>query len=95
MKRKPVLVTLFMLIAALFTLVTGRAAAQLQGAYILQRSVISSAPSPAQVGGNYTLSAVVGQPVLGTSSGAGYILLSGYTEPISKDAVLYIPLIAR
>lgn len=95
MKHTYTIVAVLMLSAILLALLAGSAAAQRQGTYLLQRSVIGSASSIPQSGDDYTLSAVVGQPVIGASSAAGYALLSGYPEPAASETSLYIPLVAR
>lgn len=95
MKRIVSMIVVFMLTVSVLNWLAGNAAAQLLESYLLRQSTLSSTTSSVQRGAGYTLSAVVGQPVTGESSGAGYTLQSGYAAPSAEGDWLYIPLIAR
>ena len=95
MKRMLSVMVVFILMVSVLNWLAGNAAAQLQEAYLLRQSTLSSTTSSEQRGAGYTLSAVVGQPAIGESSGAGYTLQSGYAAPSAEGNSLYIPLVTR
>jgi hypothetical protein len=69
--------------------------ARTQGVH-LQRSVIGSTAGGAVQGNGYTLNAVVGQPVVGPVSGAGYGVASGYPQaPVLPTWYTYLPMVLR
>jgi hypothetical protein len=71
--------------------------ASAQQVYVLQRSTISSASNVAIQGNGYALVAVAGQPVVGSSSGAGYQASGGYPPvvPVSPPQTIYLPVVKK
>ena len=80
------------LVLALFLVVAGATLAQ--GGVELRREVLSSGASDS-VGGDVTLRATLGQPVVGLVSGSGgeLTLGHGFWHPVAYK--LYLPLVSR
>lgn len=68
--------------------------AQVQQIYILQRSVIGSTTANIMQGDGYNLNAIVGQPIVGQSSGIGYSIMSGYPT-IARIPKIYLPIVLK
>ena len=62
--------------------------------YALQRSVIGSTSSDVMRSDTYNLNAIVGQPIVGQSSGTGYEVVSGYPNP-AQAVQVYLPVVLR
>lgn len=62
--------------------------------YVLQCSVIGSTSAGSMQGDGYNFNAIAGQPVVGQSRGTGYIVVSGYPNPV-QVSLLYLPVVLK
>lgn len=73
----------------------GMTRASVDGAYDLTWWSIDGGGAASASGGNYALSAVLGQPDAFVASGGGYVLSGGLLQVDDEGRLSYLPLVLR
>ena len=88
-------IPLFLLLAALLSLLPSIALAQSSSEYDLAWNTIDGGGYTCSEGGGYALGGTAGQPDAGALSGGGYTLAGGFWGGSTAGFHIYLPLVLR